>query len=85
MVISNMFYVYVLKSERNGKRYIGSTSKDPITRLREHNGGNTPWTRQNRPFILVYTEKYETKTLALGRERFLKSGQGRKQLDVMLK
>ena len=78
-----MFTVYVLKSSRNGKRYIGCTGKDVVLRLKEHNGGTNKFTRANRPFRIIHTEMFSDKTDALKREKFLKSGQGRKFLDGM--
>ncbi|MBU0649015.1 GIY-YIG nuclease family protein [Patescibacteria group bacterium] len=80
-----MFVVYVLKSLRNNKRYIGHTGKDKFLRLKEHNRGCNKWTRQNGPFKLIYSEFYKTKTEAIKREHFLKSGQGRKWLDDIKK
>ncbi len=77
------YYVYVLESLRNGKRYVGSTAKAPEIRLREHNGGSNRWTRQNGPFKLVYYEECESKVEASRRERFLKSGAGRKIRDEL--
>ena len=79
-----MFYVYVLKSLKNNKRYVGCTSKDPKIRLIEHNSGSNKWTRVNNPFRLIYKEEYNNKTQALKRENFLKSGQGRKFLDNII-
>jgi len=76
-----MYIVYVLRSIRNNKRYVGSTSKSAVERLKEHNQGTTQWTRQNGPFKLIHTEKFDTVTKARHREKFLKSGQGRKWLD----
>ena len=76
-----MYKVYVLKSLKNGKRYVGYTEKDVQLRLDEHNSGTNKWTRINRPFKLVYYEEYNNKTEAIKRENFLKSGQGRKFLD----
>ena len=76
-----MFYVYVLKSLRNNKRYIGYTSKDVTIRLKEHNTGWNKFTSLNSPFTLIYSEILTEKTLAIRREKFLKSGQGRKFLD----
>ncbi len=35
--------------------------------------------------MLIYTEAYQTKTEAIKREKFLKSGQGRKFLDKILR
>ena len=79
-----MFYVYVLKSLRNQKRYVGSTGHLPMERLKQHNSGSNVWTRQNKPFELIYSERHSTKTLAAERERFLKSGVGRKFLDQLV-
>lgn len=79
-----MFNIYVLKSLKNAKRYVGFTSKSAQERLVEHNSGKNSFTRQNKPFMLIYTEEYPTKTEAMKREKFLKSGQGRKFLDQIV-
>jgi putative endonuclease len=76
-----MYYVYVLRSDRNGKRYMGSSSKTGAERLIEHNSGTNTFTRHNRPWRLIHEETFATKVEALRREKFLKSGQGRKWLD----
>ena len=78
-----MFIVYVLKSLRNQKRYVGYTGKDVEARLKEHNTGSNKYTRQNGPFEILYVEEYDNKATAIRRERFLKSGQGRKFLDKL--
>ena len=78
-----MYLVYVLKSLKNNKGYIGYTSKQLFKRLNEHNTGSNKWTRENGPFTIIYFEEYQTKTEAIKREKFLKSGQGRKFLDSM--
>ena len=80
-----MYYIYVLKSLKNGKRYIGSTGQLPIERLQEHNSGSNKFTKANKPFILIYEEKFSNITLARKRENFLKSGVGRKFLDNKIK
>ena len=76
-----IFTVYVLRSEKNDKRYVGYTSKNVGERLHEHLTGTNQRTRQNGPFKLIYTEEYRDKISAMKREHFLKSGQGRKWLD----
>lgn len=76
-----MYHIYVLRSLKNNKRYIGYTSKDVLDRLNDHHNGSNKWTRQNGPFNLIYSEVYKSKPEAMKRERFLKSGQGRKWLD----
>ena len=79
-----MFYVYVLRSLKSNKRYIGFTAKQPEKRLEEHNLGSNKWTRVNKPFKLIYKERFLDKTEAIKREKFLKSGQGRKYLDTII-
>lgn len=80
-----MFTVYVLRSLKDNKRYVGHTSKDAFIRLKEHNRGCNKWTRQNGPFKVLYAEMYKNKIEAIKREHFLKSGQGRKWLDENIK
>jgi len=77
-------HVYVLRSLKNGKRYVGSTGQDVSARLRQHNRGQNRWAAQNRPFKLVRVEEYDTKAEAVRRERFLKTGVGRRELDLLL-
>jgi len=73
-----MYYIYFLKSLKNNKIYTGSTSKNPIIRLKEHNQNSTTWTKENGPFILLYFESYCCEKDARQREQFYKSGFGRK-------
>jgi len=77
--------VYVLKSLKNSKRYVGQTSKDVQQRLKEHNRNCNKWTKENGPLKLIYAEEFISKSDAMRRERFLKSGQGRKWLDEHIK
>jgi len=76
--------VYVLRSVKNGKRYVGSTGQDVRARLRQHNRGQNHWASQNGPFELLLVEEYVTKAEAVHRERFLKTGVGRRELDLLL-
>ena len=76
-----MFYVYVLKSLRNNKRYTGFSGQDPSVRLVEHNCGKNSYPRRNRPFVLLHSEEFVSEDQARRRERFLKTGQGRRFLD----
>jgi putative endonuclease len=66
-----MYYVYVLKSFKDGKAYIGSTP-DLKRRFREHNQGLVVSTKPRRPFGLVYYEAYLAKVDAIKREKNLK-------------
>ena len=63
--------MYVLKSQKDGDCYIGSTS-DLKKRFREHNEGIVNSTRPRRPFRLVYYEAYSAEKDARLRESNLK-------------
>ena len=66
-----MYSVYVLKSEFDGSYYIGSTSS-LTNRIREHNFGNTGYTKYKRPWLLVFSETFNTRGEAVTREKYLK-------------
>lgn len=76
-----MFSVYILRSIKNGKRYVGYTAKTAEERLQDHLHGSNKWTRANGPFVIVHTEVFEEKSEAIRREQFLKTGRGRQWLD----
>jgi putative endonuclease len=78
-----MYYVYVLRSQKNGKRYVGYTAKEIEVRLKEHNYGSNQWAKQNGPFELAYADEFSNKKEAIDWEKFLKSGQGRQCLDEL--
>ncbi len=80
-----MWYVYVLSSKKNGRLYIGSTS-DLKRRFTEHqNGQGGKYTRDNRPFELIYYESFMDKADAIRDELFFKTGYGREVLKKKLK
>ena len=68
-----MFYVYVLKSKKDGKIYIGFTI-NLINRFREHRNGEVDCTKYRRPLELIYYEAYKNREIAQKRERQLKGG-----------
>ncbi len=70
-----MFYVYILKSVKTNRFYIGVTS-DVIKRLRSHNKGYTRSTKPYKPWKIVYTEEFSDKNQAYKREFHLKSPKG---------
>ena len=71
-----MFYVYALYSSKFNKIYVGQTI-DLDKRLIEHNSGLSNYTKRFMPWKIIYTEKVETRTNAMKREKQLKSQKGR--------
>ena len=75
------FYVYVLKNEKSGILYTGQTS-DLKKRLARHNDKSRVANRYTKKYegnwVILYSEEYETRSEAVRRERYLKSGNGRR-------
>ena len=69
--------MYVLRSESDSGLYIGY-STDLKKRLSEHMRGASFATKSRGPWKLIYYEAYTERKDAEGRERFLKSGAGRR-------
>lgn len=68
-----MWYVYILRSKKDGENYVGMTN-DLRKRLSWHNAGKVQSTVLRRPFELIYYEAHYSKYDAAARERFLKTG-----------
>lgn len=74
-----MYQVYILRSLQNkNKSYVGLTLKGIENRLKEHNLGESKYTKTFAPWKLVYYENFFCKNCAESREKFLKSGIGYK-------
>lgn len=74
-----MYYTYVIKSKKDEKLYIGFTS-DLKKRIDEHNKGFVESTASRRPLALVYYEACLDKGRAIAREKYFKTGFGRRYL-----
>ncbi|NND52975.1 MAG: GIY-YIG nuclease family protein [Flavobacteriaceae bacterium] len=78
-----MHYVYAIWSESHDKIYVGF-SENPDKRLEYHNTGRSKYTKSFKPWKRFYLEQVESKTEALKKEKYLKSGWGRKKLKLEL-
>ncbi len=78
-----MYFVYVLRSLRTGRNYVGFAT-NLVQRLGQHNSGITKSTKNRGPWELVHQEAFQTRAEAMRRERYWKSGQGREELKDIL-
>lgn len=82
--MKNWFYIYVLRSQKDFDFYTGFTN-DLGKRIEQHNQGLVTSTKSRIPFDLVYSEACLDKYDAIAREKYLKSGMGKKYLKNRLK
>lgn len=79
-----MFYVYVIQSKKNKQFYTGSTN-DLRKRFKQHNEGKSTWTKGRGPWDLIYYEACLNEEDAKIREKYLKTGMGKRYLKNRLK
>jgi putative endonuclease len=79
-----MYYVYVLRSEKDGRFYTGYSS-DLNKRIKEHSNGLVKSTKSRRPLTLAYFEASFNKYDALHREKYLKTSYGKRFIKNRLK
>ncbi len=79
-----MFYTYILHSKKDKKWYTGSTS-NLQKRFKDHNLDKVHSTKGRGPFELIYYEACINEQDARQREKYLKSGMGKRYLKNRLK
>ncbi|WP_433833364.1 GIY-YIG nuclease family protein [Flavobacterium anhuiense] len=78
------FVVYVLFSEKFSKTYIGFTS-NLIERFKSHNQLATKgYTLKFRPWKVIHVEFFDSKSEAMKREKYLKTGIGREFIKNLI-
>jgi len=75
--------VYILRSVKNGRYYVGSTN-DVCRRFDEHNSGKVSYTRNTRPWILMVFIQCENIKEAQSSEYKLKKYKRRDILEKVI-
>ena len=73
------YYTYLLQSEKTKTWYTGTTA-NLMKRVHDHNQGLVQSTRTLRPLKLMCFEACRDRNAAYRRERYLKSGMGKRYL-----
>ena len=78
------YFVYVLRSQKDGSYYVGST-QDLASRLERHNQGRSLYTKARRPWIVAYSQECRDRAEALKREREIKSKKKREYIEALIR
>jgi len=73
-----------LYSEALDKYYIGHTADFLVERLRRHNSNHDGFTGKANDWIIVYTEEYNSKKLAIAREHEVKKWKSRIRINKLI-
>ncbi len=79
-----MFYTYILQSEKDNHWYTGCTN-DLRKRYKMHQQSLVVPTAARGPFKVIYYEACLDRTDAYAREKYLKTGMGKRYLKNRLK
>ncbi|MEW5798072.1 MAG: GIY-YIG nuclease family protein [Bacteroidota bacterium] len=74
-----MYWVYILYSRSFHQTYIGHTN-EVSQRFYRHNRGFVLSTKRYRPWEMIYTEEFTSRSEAMKREKYFKSGVGREEV-----
>jgi putative endonuclease len=80
---SGNFYIYSIVSLKDQRIYVG-ISQDVTKRIKEHNSGKVISTKAFIPWRLFYSEYVGSSSSARVRERYFKSGGGKRRLKKIL-
>lgn len=85
MCITTMvYYVYILRSLKDGTYYIGHTA-DLGDRIQRHNDGRSSYTKAKAPWKLVYQEDFSSRSGASKREREIKRKRSRAYIEQLVR
>ena len=78
-----MFVTYILYSKSIDKYYVGHT-QNLDDRLKRHNQGRSKSTKNGLPWIVVYTETFQTKSEAYQWEMLIKGQKSRLYIERLI-
>ena len=79
-----MFSVYILFSTKLNRYYVGYTN-NMQRRISEHNRKKGKYTDAGIPWVVVYSEQFQTRRAAMGREAFIKSKKSVDFIESLIK
>jgi putative endonuclease len=77
------YFVYLLYSTSFNKTYTGQTN-NLVNRLAYHNSGRVKSTKPFKPWVLIYSESFNSRSDAMKKEKWFKSKSGREKISAIL-
>jgi putative endonuclease len=77
-------HFYILYSKLADSFYLGSTCDELTERLRKHNTNHRGFTGRTNDWVVVYFEKFETKSEAYKRELQVKKWKSRRRIEALI-
>jgi putative endonuclease len=78
-----MYHLYILLSKKTSNYYIGSTGNID-DRIIRHNSGRSKSTTSGIPWLLVYSEEFESRSEAIHREMEIKGWKSHQRITNLI-
>jgi putative endonuclease len=78
-----MYHLYILLSKKTGNYYIGTTGNID-DRIIRHNSGRSKSTTSGIPWLLVYSEEFESRSEAIHREIEIKGWKSHQRITNLI-
>ena len=78
------YFLYILKSQKTGKYYVGSTN-NLDARLKRHNEGRSKYTKTGVPWELQYFEEFPDRSSAVKRENDIKRKRRKEHIEELVR
>ncbi|HNZ37328.1 MAG TPA: GIY-YIG nuclease family protein [Candidatus Marinimicrobia bacterium] len=77
------YFLYILFSNNLNHYYVGISS-NPEKRLQYHNSQNKGWTKRGRPWQLIFQKEFESKSVAMFWESWIKKQKNRTIIEKII-
>jgi len=71
-----MYYVYILQSENDTRKFYRGITKDLRQRLKDHNKSKSSHTAKFKPWKIIFYAAFDNKETAINFEKYLKTASG---------
>lgn len=78
-------WTYILYSAKLDRYYVGATSMSVNERLRRHLATHRHFTNKAKDWEIVWTERFDTKSAAIAREREIKKWKSRSCIETLIR
>jgi putative endonuclease len=79
----SMYHTYIIYSKTLDKFYIGSC-ENLEKRLNDHNTGRSTFTKTGKPWILIWTKAFSSRSEAQTEEYRIKAKKSRKYIEYLI-
>ena len=84
LIAKNVQRLHSILNFISKKSYVGET-KDLQNRLAEHNAReHTGYTARYKPWVLIYSENFDSRSDAMKKEKYFKTGTGREEIQKII-